>query len=467
VQTQAAEAAAEALIADARNKADEIHTKARDEHARLTKEAAEAGENLRSAVAAEADELLDDARREASRIRSDAEAESGDLQAQAELAAQRTEKAAQTRADLLHEAVVADADRLATDARERADRIGSLAAEEAERVVNAAKHESEQLLDEARTAADKGRAIVDKANADAAHIVGEAKGLRARTLASADREAKSIREAARAETEKKEKRDDALDTWSARAVIVGAVGLTASGEYELARMVGFDARVAWLLPLVIDVYVVQAFRRHRDILQAIALTIAANVVFHLADKGLFGVEKVKAGHEPQWWLIALVASVASLILWRMHLITRPQGAAAPVVEAPVEPPVGARDERVERPKEAPKKAPGERAQQRPPERPKTPKSERPPERRERAQPKAKKGAQKPLGERRHERVEALYAELGKRPEWTDIRDALAAEKLADKSISRSSCQRIRDAVEADKPHLVATGSANVRPITGS
>ncbi len=123
---------------------------------------------------------------------------------------------------------------------------------------------------------------------------------------------------------KRQKRDDNLDTWAARAIIAGTVGLTASGEIPLARMVGFDKTVAWLLPFVIDVYVIQAFRRHRDIVQAITLTVAANVTYHLADARLFGLTP---SAKPTWWLIAMVASVASLILWRVHLMTAPPKAA--------------------------------------------------------------------------------------------------------------------------------------------
>ncbi|MGW2082112.1 hypothetical protein ACWCOW_35225 [Streptomyces sp. NPDC001939] len=334
-QTQAAQDAAEALLADARAQADGIFAAARDEssniisqanqqHDKLMAEAKRAGEELHRKATAEVGQLVADARDRAQRLRVDAEGAAGEVQGQAELAAQRTESAAQGRADAVHRAASEDANKLVEDARARARSVSSDAINEAHRIVQEAKGEADRLLAEARGEAEKSRGVVEKARADAAHIVEEGKGLRARTLASADRQAREIREAAIAETAKKEQRDDALDTWSARLVIAGAVGLTASGEFELARMVGFDAKVAWLLPLVIDVYVVQAFRRHRDILQAIFLTIAANVVFHLADKGLFGVEKVaRDGHEPKWWLIALVASVASLILWRMHLITSP------------------------------------------------------------------------------------------------------------------------------------------------
>jgi hypothetical protein len=185
----------------------------------------------------------------------------------------------------------------------RPDEHAAAAQSEADTVLAAAKAEAKKIRETA---------------------VAEAQGLRTRALTSANNDANQIREAAKAETAKRQKRDDNLDTWSARAVIAGAVGLTASGEFELARMVGFDGGVAWLLPLVIDVYVIQAFRRHRDVMQAIGLTIAANVIYHLADAGLFGVNPGSDGKaDPKWWLIAIVASVASLILWRMHTITAP------------------------------------------------------------------------------------------------------------------------------------------------
>ncbi|MGW4505715.1 hypothetical protein ACWENO_13855 [Streptomyces sp. NPDC004436] len=153
----------------------------------------------------------------------------------------------------------------------------------------------------------------EAATADAKTIVADAHAEAERITSEARAEAASISRRSR-------QRDQKIDTWAARVVIAAAVGLTASGEYELARKVGFDPEVAWLLPVVIDVYVIQAFRRHRDIAPAIGLTIAANVIWHLADAGLFGV---KPDARPEWWLIAIVASIASLILWRMHRMTAP------------------------------------------------------------------------------------------------------------------------------------------------
>jgi hypothetical protein len=167
---------------------------------------------------------------------------------------------------------------------------------------------------------EAARAAAEALLVQANKMHGEAGAKAQRIVADARTEADRIRSAARAETEARQKRDDNLDTWAARGIIAGTVGLTASGEYALARMVGFDATVAWLLPFVIDVYVIQAFRRHRDIIQAITLTITANVAYHLADARLFGLTPTA---KPTWWLIAMVASVASLILWRVHLMTAP------------------------------------------------------------------------------------------------------------------------------------------------
>ncbi|MGW9242565.1 hypothetical protein ACWGRL_28145 [[Kitasatospora] papulosa] len=188
-----------------------------------------------------------------------------------------------------------------------------------------AREEAAATLADAQLQADR---ILDAAQADADKVAAEAASLRTRTLASADHEARTIREAAAADHDRAEETGKRLDVWMARAVIAGAVGLTATGEYALARLAHFPAQVAWLLPFVIDVYVIQAFRRHRDIVQAIGLTIAANATYHLAAAGMFGVTTdAKGEHHATWWLIAMVASIASVILWRMHVITAPVAAS--------------------------------------------------------------------------------------------------------------------------------------------
>lgn len=48
---------------------------------------------------------------------------------------------------------------------------------------------------------------------------------------------------------------------------------------------------------------------------------------------------------------------------------------------------------------------------------------------------------------------ALYLSLNRRPEWTDIRDALTSAGLAE--VSRPTAQRIRERVEGAHPELTS------------
>lgn len=122
----------------------------------------------------------------------------------------------------------------------------------------------------------------------------------------------------------------AVDQYGPWVAMYAAIALTASGEFELATLVGFPNWIAWAFPTAIDVYVIQAIRRRRDVAAAISLGIVANALYHLAAAGLFGVSKHSAhGHETydaKWWLIVGVAAVAPLIVWRVHRITETHAA---------------------------------------------------------------------------------------------------------------------------------------------
>jgi len=355
---------------------------------------------------------------------------------------------------------------------------------------------------------DRAEAAALLAQANDMHVKASKEAERTRTTARAEldqarAEAQQIREQAETASASKAKRGELVNEWSPRVALAATIGLTASGEFALAQIAGWAPGIAWLLPLAIDVYVVQAFRRHRDVAPALILMVVANAIYHLAAEGLFGVARahgkpVLDAHgspTPEWWLIVGVAAIAPLVMWRIHRITAPlaerkprqaeraQAPAQTLTEAPVSAPAVVEGERLEvsarteRPALTPALTPAsterahsersvsvgaerERAQT---ERPKKSASERT----GRAHRKPKKDDTKTLTDRRRERVRALYDELGKRPEWTEIRDALVAGKLADAAISRSSCQRVRDAIEADHPELAALGSDNVRPLTGS
>ncbi|MFG2637941.1 DUF2637 domain-containing protein [Streptomyces sp. NPDC048362] len=56
-----------------------------------------------------------------------------------------------------------------------------------------------------------------------------------------------------------------------------------------------------------------------------------------------------------------------------------------------------------------------------------------------------------LTERRHDRIRLLYTELGRRPEWTEIRDALTQAALSEEPVSRPTAQRLRAQVEESAP----------------
>ncbi|MGW7007215.1 DUF2637 domain-containing protein [Streptomyces sp. NPDC054933] len=64
-----------------------------------------------------------------------------------------------------------------------------------------------------------------------------------------------------------------------------------------------------------------------------------------------------------------------------------------------------------------------------------------------------------LTERRTARVRALFDELGRRPEWTEIRDALTEANLCDTPVSRPTAQRLRAHVEKNNPALAERYSA--------
>jgi hypothetical protein len=122
-----------------------------------------------------------------------------------------------------------------------------------------------------------------------------------------------------------------FDRHGPKIAMYAAVGLSASGEYALACLAGFYAPVAALLPIAMDVYVIQAMRRRRDVAAALILAVAANALDRLAEARLFGVDRNGAA---TWWLIVSVVAIAPFIVWRIHRITeaKTETAATPKSE---------------------------------------------------------------------------------------------------------------------------------------
>ncbi|MFD9630057.1 coiled-coil domain-containing protein [Streptomyces violascens] len=98
--------------------------------------------------------------------------------------------------------------------------------------------------------------------------------------------------------------------------LAAAIGLAASGEYELARMVGIHEAVAPLLPVSIDIYAITAFRARKDVRPALSIMAATNLAYHLAERS--GVGDPGGDHRAILFLTAFVVLVFVAIVWRVH-----------------------------------------------------------------------------------------------------------------------------------------------------
>lgn len=91
--------------------------------------------------------------------------------------------------------------------------------------------------------------------------------------------------------------------------LLAALGVSASGEYQLAHACGFGQFVAAGVPAALDVYAIRAVRAGRDVFTAVLAMIAANAAAHLSAVHLLPVS---------WPLIVAVSALAPLVLWRVH-----------------------------------------------------------------------------------------------------------------------------------------------------
>ncbi|MGY4900065.1 hypothetical protein ACWEEK_31360 [Micromonospora aurantiaca (nom. illeg.)] len=123
----------------------------------------------------------------------------------------------------------------------------------------------------------------------------------------------------------KEKLRDAatVGPWIAMAA---AVILTAKGEFDLAVLAHFDESIAWMFPVMLDVYVITAFHRRRwkDMVVGMLLMIFCQVAVHLLP--VFITE----GEETPWGLVVAVACVAPIVVVRVKMLT---GHTAKEIEA--------------------------------------------------------------------------------------------------------------------------------------
>jgi myosin heavy subunit len=111
--------------------------------------------------------------------------------------------------------------------------------------------------------------------------------------------------------------------WIAMAA---AVILTAKGEFDLAVLAHFDESIAWMFPVMIDVYVVTAFHRRRwkDMVIGMFLMIFCQIAVHLLPV------YITEGEATPWGLVVAVACIAPVVVVRVKMLT---GRTAKEIEA--------------------------------------------------------------------------------------------------------------------------------------
>jgi len=113
--------------------------------------------------------------------------------------------------------------------------------------------------------------------------------------------------------------------WILWAQLGCALVATAHAEYTLAAATGLHWLVAGAVPGALDLYVIRALQKHKDVLPAVLVMVAANVASILVSRGVLAVSPA---------VLAAVGALAPLLVWRGHVLRVHAGAvSAPVLEA--------------------------------------------------------------------------------------------------------------------------------------
>lgn len=97
--------------------------------------------------------------------------------------------------------------------------------------------------------------------------------------------------------------------WVLAAQLGCALVVTFHAEYTLALAAGVNEYVALAVPGALDLYVIRALQKHRDVFLAVLVMVAANVASHLVTAGLIPVG---------WAVYSAVGGTVPLLLWRGH-----------------------------------------------------------------------------------------------------------------------------------------------------
>lgn len=99
--------------------------------------------------------------------------------------------------------------------------------------------------------------------------------------------------------------------WILWAQLGCALVVTFHAEYTLALAAGVNEYVALAVPGALDLYVIRALQKHRDVFAAVLVMVLANVASHLVSAGLIPVG---------WAVYSAVGGTVPLLLWRGHAL---------------------------------------------------------------------------------------------------------------------------------------------------
>ena len=116
-----------------------------------------------------------------------------------------------------------------------------------------------------------------------------------------------------------DEKQNVLATWGPRVAMAAAVALTAKGEFDLAVLAHFDEKIAWMFPVMIDVYVIVSFHRGRraDMVTSTLLMIFCQIAVHVTPLYI----DLDTGEKTPWGLVVAVACIAPIVVIRVKTLT--------------------------------------------------------------------------------------------------------------------------------------------------
>ncbi|MEU8927357.1 hypothetical protein AB0D10_41645 [Kitasatospora sp. NPDC048545] len=479
---------AEATLASATQAAEEMRTTASATVRKILADAAEEADQTRSDAERQGERVIETARTDADGIRLDAQEEARRLREEAESEAMAIREEAAREAGEIRERGIEAVNRHRKEAEEGIAGDKHIAATargkaegEAQSIRNKAQKDADKLTSDAEEAASKAEARVQQAESRLEVLLAEHQ--RREAAAEARRNGRFRRAMRR--------------LWARRPtrleiVLWCGVAYTARHEHDLAQMAGAGDYLAWALAICVDVWLVEATRAKAKVETRIALTVVTlcQIASLLASLHMLGVAPDANGEwQIQWALAVPLAMVVPVVIWRVHELEEhvkaagkrahderntPEPASGPLIPDAVgaheggflRPPVSESEAPSAHPVSLPAQAAhGARSHERAISAGQEGGSAHP----ERPMRALESGdahdaqvlSAKALLMKRKAAVRPLYDALRTRPTAKQIYVVLTAQGLLNgtEEGTRGTCQRVREAIEADEPGL--------RPLSGA